>query len=124
MWTLVLLAIFLVIFISFLASYRKEQIPGPLGLPILGHLLYLDTKSPYNTLTAMSRKYGREHGLFAIKLGRVRTVVLSDPKLIREALARDEFSGRAPLYLTHGIMHGYGECSQGDDGCFKGRGCI
>jgi ecdysteroid 25-hydroxylase CYP306A1 len=45
-----------------------------------------------------------------MKLGNVFTVVLSDQHLIRQAFARDIFVGRAPLYLTHGIMKGYGEC--------------
>lgn len=47
--------------------------------------------------------------IYSVRLGRVMTVVLSDPRLIREALGREEFAGRADLYLTHGIMQGYGE---------------
>jgi ecdysteroid 25-hydroxylase CYP306A1 len=35
-------------------------------------------------------------------------VVLSDPALIRESFGRSEFTGRAPLFLTHGIMAGFG----------------
>ncbi|KAF4524241.1 hypothetical protein B566_EDAN008787 [Ephemera danica] len=73
------------------------------------YTFYTNAKKPYESLTKLSNKYGRKYGLFVMRLGGVRTVVISDPKLIRQALARDEFSGRAPLYLTHGIMHGYGE---------------
>ncbi|CAB3242030.1 unnamed protein product [Arctia plantaginis] len=44
----------------------------------------------------------------------VYAVVLSDHKLVRDAFAKDSFSGRAPLYLTHGIMHGNGIiCAEG-----------
>lgn len=80
--------------------------PGPFGLPIVGSLLSLDRKQPHKSLTALSNKYGPICGLW---MGSVYTVLLSDPKLVREALAKDEFSGRAPLYLTHGIMNGHGE---------------
>lgn len=43
-------------------------------------------------------------------MGSVYTILLSDPQLVRQAFAKDVFAGRAPLYLTHGIMKGYGEC--------------
>jgi ecdysteroid 25-hydroxylase CYP306A1 len=35
-------------------------------------------------------------------------VFISDPQLVRQAFSRPVFSGRAPLYLTHGIMKGHG----------------
>ncbi|KAK0090144.1 hypothetical protein PV325_002569 [Microctonus aethiopoides] len=86
--------------------------PGPFGLPIVGSLLSLDRKQPHKSLTALSNKYGPICGLW---MGSVYTVLLSDPKLVREALAKDEFSGRAPLYLTHGIMNGHGIiCADGE----------
>ena len=34
------------------------------------------------------------------------TVVVADPATLREVLARQEVTGRAPLHLTHGIMEG------------------
>jgi ecdysteroid 25-hydroxylase CYP306A1 len=80
--------------------------PGPRGVPILGYLPWIDPKAPHLTLTRLAKQYGR---IYALKLGSVLTVVLSDHRLIREAFAKDVFTGRAPLYLTHGIMNGYGE---------------
>lgn len=80
--------------------------PGPKCLPIVGYLPWLDAKAPHESLTLVSQKYGKICGLW---MGSVYTVLLSDPKIIRQTLAKDIFSGRAPLYVTHGIMKGYGK---------------
>jgi ecdysteroid 25-hydroxylase CYP306A1 len=89
------------------AIKKRNYPPSPLlKLPILGHLTYFDPKKPYQTLYELSKKYGKIYGL---QLGAIYTVVISDVNLIREALKRDEFNGRAPLYVTHGIMGGHGE---------------
>ncbi|KAG7307186.1 hypothetical protein JYU34_007339 [Plutella xylostella] len=85
--------------------------PGPWGLPILGYLPFLNPKHPHLTLTELSKKYGSIYGIW---MGNIYTVVLSDHKLIREAFAKESFAGRAPLYLTHGIMQGNGIiCAEG-----------
>lgn len=95
--------------VLFVLGRRRKKVrlpPGPRGLPILGYLPWLDPAQPHESLTGLSRKYGPICGLW---MGSVYTVLLSDPRLVRQALAKPEVSGRAPLYLTHGIMQGYGE---------------
>lgn len=80
--------------------------PGPWGLPFLGYLPWIDAGAPYRTFADLSRKYGPVYGL---RLGGLYAVVLSDVKDIRSALNKEEVSGRAPLFVTHGIMKGYGK---------------
>jgi ecdysteroid 25-hydroxylase CYP306A1 len=86
--------------------YRKTP-PGPTAnyIPFIGYLPFLNATKPHESLFKLSKKYGN---IFGLQMGSVYTVVLCDAALIREAFKRDEFSGRAPLYITHGIFHGYG----------------
>ncbi|XP_043499324.1 cytochrome P450 306a1 [Polistes fuscatus] len=123
---------FLLLVIFYYTNRKKHRLPpGPLGLPIVGYLPWLNPKAPHQTLTQLTRKYGPICGL---KMGSVYTVLLSDPRLIRQVLAKGTFSGRAPLYLTHGIMRGYGLiCAEGElwkdqrkfvAGCLKNLGMV
>ncbi|CAG5012501.1 unnamed protein product [Parnassius apollo] len=85
--------------------------PGPWGLPIVGFLPFIDRHQPHLTLTELAKEYG---SIYGIGMGSIYAVVLSDHKLVREAFAKESFAGRAPLYLTHGIMHGNGIiCAEG-----------
>ncbi|XP_014480494.1 PREDICTED: cytochrome P450 306a1 isoform X1 [Dinoponera quadriceps] len=123
-------------FLIFIYTLRKNRKtfrlpPGPLGIPLLGYLPWLDPKNPHVSLTSLARKYGPLCGL---RMGSVYTILLSDPRLIRQAFAKDAFAGRAPLYLTHGMMQGYGLiCAEGDlwkdqrrfvAGCLKNLGMV
>nr|QZU75315.1 cytochrome P450 306a1 [Antheraea pernyi] len=85
--------------------------PGPWNLPIVGYLPFIERYHPHLSLTKLSKVYGPIYG---IKMGSIYSVVLSDHRLVREAFAKESFSGRAPLFLTHGIMHGNGIiCAEG-----------
>nr|QZM07476.1 cytochrome P450 monooxygenase CYP306A1 [Lasioderma serricorne] len=63
-------------------------------------------------MTKLADKYG---SIYSMTLGSLTAIVLTDPKDIKNAFLKDSMSGRAPLYVTHGIMQGYGLiCTEGD----------
>ncbi|EDX02756.1 cytochrome P450 306a1 [Drosophila yakuba] len=107
----------LVLVILYLCEREYDDIlgvspPGPWGLPLLGYLPFLDGRAPHKSLQKLAQRYG---GIFELKMGRVRTVILTDAALVRDFFRRDVMNGRAPLYLTHGIMGGFGIiCAQLD----------
>ncbi|XP_055927373.1 cytochrome P450 18a1-like [Argiope bruennichi] len=85
-----------------------KEPPGPWGLPIFGYLLFLK-RSSHLKLTKLGKKFG---SIYQIFLGSKRVVVVSDPKLVREAFRQSIFSGRPDTSLTR-LMDGYGIINSG-----------
>uniref|UniRef100_A0A3P8V4C0 Cytochrome P450 2K1-like n=1 Tax=Cynoglossus semilaevis TaxID=244447 RepID=A0A3P8V4C0_CYNSE len=65
---------------------NTKEPPGPRPLPLLGNLLQLDLKRPFNSFIELSKKYGP---VFTVYLGPKKTVVLAGTKTVREALVNN-----------------------------------
>lgn len=107
-YAILILSFLLLVYILHKNRKGRRLPPGPWQLPLFGYLPWIDPEKPHETLTKLSRVYGPVCGF---RMGSVYTVLLSDPQLIRQSFAKDSITNRAPLYLTHGIMKGYGKVS-------------
>ena len=79
--------------------------PGPLGVPFLGYLPWLDPVQPYKSLNQVVSRYGP---VFSVQLGSVPCVVLANNNIIREMFSKAEVAGRPPLYLFSWVMENSG----------------
>uniref|UniRef100_A0A8C6TLM3 Uncharacterized protein n=1 Tax=Neogobius melanostomus TaxID=47308 RepID=A0A8C6TLM3_9GOBI len=88
----------LLLFYLFYGLGSDQGPPGPRPFPVVGNLLQLDLKQPYNTLMEYSKQYG---SVFTVWLGPKKVVVLAGYKTVKEALVdnADVFGDRDPLFL-------------------------
>lgn len=105
-YAIFVLFVSVLVYVFYINRKVRRLPPGPWQLPIVGYLPWIDAEKPHETLTNLARVYGPICGL---RMGSVYTVLLSDPQLIKQTFSKDMSTGRAPLYLTHGIMKGYGK---------------
>lgn len=71
--------------------HAENQLPGPIGIPILGYIPFLG-KYPYKVITKLGETYGP---IFKVPFGLRTAIVLNDYETIVEAYSKDiSFSGR------------------------------
>uniref|UniRef100_A0A3B4ANJ9 Cytochrome P450, family 2, subfamily Y, polypeptide 3 n=1 Tax=Periophthalmus magnuspinnatus TaxID=409849 RepID=A0A3B4ANJ9_9GOBI len=87
--------------------------PGPLALPIVGNLPFLDKNAPYKSMMEFSKTYGP---VMTMYLGWQRAVVLVGYDAVKEALVDqgEDFSGRAPVHMFKKATKGYLAISNGE----------
>lgn len=80
-------------------------LPGPMALPIIGHLHLIGGSSLHILLRDMSTKYG---DVFRLKLGSKETVIVSTKKAIQEAFVKQAktFAARPDLPTFKWTMNG------------------
>ncbi|KAL8127071.1 hypothetical protein AgCh_014119 [Apium graveolens] len=78
--------------------------PGPIGLPVIGHLHMLG-KNPYRNLYKLSQKYGP---IMSIRLGSIPTIIVSSPAAaelflkIHDKVFASRPKSQAAEYLSYG----------------------
>ncbi|XP_071323939.1 cytochrome P450 2K1-like [Trachinotus anak] len=104
---MILLLVYLIFTFCFTSHEDKKEPPGPRPLPLLGNLLQLDLRRPYNTLLRFSKKYG---SVFTVYLGPHKVVVLAGYKTVKEALVNyaEEFGERDPMRIMQEASQGHG----------------
>ncbi|XP_046893413.1 cytochrome P450 2K1-like isoform X1 [Hypomesus transpacificus] len=86
---------------------KGKDPPGPRPLPLLGNLLMLDLKRPYQTLCEISREYG---SVFTVHFGLKKVVVLAGYKTVKQALVNhaEEFGDRELPPMFNDLNNGHG----------------
>lgn len=75
---------------------RSSSLPGPLPLPIIGHLHLLGPRL-HQTFHDMAQRYGP---IMQIRLGAIPCVVVSSPELAKEFLKTHEFTFSSRKHST------------------------
>lgn len=88
----------------YLGSYSRPLPPGPWGVPVFGYLPFL-TKDIHLALMKLARNFG---SIYRLSFGNKMFVVLTDPKIIRDAFRREEFHAR-PSSALYDMFDGYGK---------------
>ncbi|KAM9971862.1 hypothetical protein ACTFIW_011845 [Dictyostelium discoideum] len=103
------LIIFYIIHNTFIKfkKINKNELKGPIPIPILGNLYQLTSGLPHRDLTKISDKYG---GIYRFWFADLYTVVLSDPIFIREMFVNhgDYFLDRPNIPSMRHATHYHG----------------
>lgn len=67
---------------------KRESIPGPSPLPLLGNIRDIDVKNTVRSLNELADSYGP---IYRLKLGVANVIIISSYGLINEVLSRKEF---------------------------------
>jgi hypothetical protein len=93
---------------------KVKRVPGPFPWPVVGNLLTLG-KLPHRAFYKLSKKYG---DIMELKLGSVRTIVISSPEMAKQVLkVHDLICASRPETISSKIIfrqHNIGLAPYGD----------
>lgn len=105
-----IILLLVVYFSKRLLSYKRLSMPpGPLALPIIGHIHLLDANRPlHQTMYDLAKRYGR---MILLQLGSCKVLVVTSSELARECLtthdlnfaSRPRFSGTELLGYDYDV---------------------
>uniref|UniRef100_A0A1I8IU98 Cytochrome P450 n=1 Tax=Macrostomum lignano TaxID=282301 RepID=A0A1I8IU98_9PLAT len=88
------------------ASRRRARLPpGPVGVPLLGYLPWIDRANSHRTFRDLANRYG---DIFSIRMGGRTVIALASYELIKEAFGQPVFSGRLPSRFVRRMTRGCG----------------
>ena len=100
LFSVVVVGLFTLFFcLVWMKKHKPLPLLGPQGLPFVGNLLQLDSKSPHAHLTEWAKQYG---GVYFINLMGDNWVVVSSYDALHEVLVKrgPEFANRPQLFRT------------------------
>ena len=97
-WVAIILIVAALVFLGRRAGSQRVEPPGPWGLPIVGYLPFLGRKTDV-AINRLAKRYG---GVFQMRMGSRKVVVISGQNCIRKALMESgtTFAGRPDFYTT------------------------
>ena len=90
-----------------------KDLPGPKGIPFFGSVFDVDIQNMHNQFEELAVEYGQ---VYKVKLGPVKMIVVSNPKIIRQVL-RDRPEGFIRIKKADKIFR-----SEGFHGVFNAEG--
>uniref|UniRef100_A0A667Y138 Cytochrome P450, family 2, subfamily N, polypeptide 13 n=1 Tax=Myripristis murdjan TaxID=586833 RepID=A0A667Y138_9TELE len=103
---ILLFVVFFLLVADFLKNRNAENYPpGPLALPLVGHLFSVDLGRPHLTFTKLTKAYGN---VFSIRFGSDKMVFVCGYKMVKEAIVTqaENFVDRPYSPMSERIYNG------------------
>ena len=82
---------------------NKKLPPGPVGVPVLGYLPFLDVDHLGKSFKDLGKKFG---DVFSLRVGTEMAVVLNSYEAIKRAFAQEELTARPDTFMFRFFSHG------------------